>query len=264
MRLLFIGDVVGTPGRRILRPGLKRLRAEHAPDLVVVNGENAAGGVGITPSTADEIFHAGADVITSGNHVWDRKEILPYLDQHQRLLRPANYPDPSPGRGVCVIEGRNGVPVAVVNLMGRVFMGDLEDPFRTADAILRELDGLVRVVVVDFHAEATSEKMAMGWHLDGRVAAVIGSHTHVPTADERVLPGGTAFITDMGMTGPWDSVIGVEKELVLERFMTQRPVRFTPASGDVRLCGVLVDVSDESGRALAIRRLEIREAVDAS
>ncbi len=259
MRILFVGDVVGSPGRRILKSVLPRLRKELGPDLVVVNGENAAGGNGLTPSTADEIFRAGADVVTSGNHIWDRSEIHAYLDRHERLLRPANYPDPAPGGGVCVLEALDGTPTAVVNLMGRVFLALLDDPFRAADEILHELRDRARVVVVDFHAEATSEKIAFGWHLDGRVAAVVGTHTHVPTADERVLPGGTAFITDVGMTGPYDSVIGVEKSLVLARFLSQRPARFTPATGDVRLASVVIDVSPRTGLAESIERLEIRE-----
>lgn len=259
MRILFIGDVVGVPGRRILKASLPQLRRDHQPDLVVANGENSAGGNGLTPVTADEIFRAGCDVVTSGNHIWDRKEIFPYLDSHDRLIRPANYPDPAPGSGVCLVRAADGTPTAVVNLMGRVFMGALDDPFRAADGILRELRGRASVVVVDFHAEATSEKMAFGWYVDGRVCAVIGTHTHIPTADERVLPGGTAYISDVGMTGPYDSVIGVDKSKVLERFLSQRPVRFTPASGDVRLAAVLIEASPLDGRAVSIRRIEIRE-----
>jgi len=259
MRILFVGDVVGSPGRRILKSALPRLRRELRPDLVVVNGENAAGGSGLTPATADEIFRAGTDVITSGNHIWDRSEIQSYLDRNERLLRPANYPDPAPGGGVCVLEAHDGTPCAVVNLMGRVFLAALDDPFRAADAILRELDGRANVILVDFHAEATSEKIAFGWYVDGRVGAVVGTHTHVPTADERVLPRGTAYITDVGMTGPYDSVIGVDKTSVLERFLSQRPPRFTPASGDVRLASVVIDVSPRSGLAESIRRLEVRE-----
>jgi metallophosphoesterase (TIGR00282 family) len=259
LKLLFVGDVFGTPGRRVLKSGLKRLRQEHAPDLVVVNGENVAGGSGITPDTAEELFRCGADVITTGNHVWDKREIVPYLDRHPRLLRPANYPHPAPGPGVCVVEARDGTPVAVVNLMGRVFMADVDDPFRALDAILREIGDQTRVVLVDFHAEATSEKMAFGWHVDGRVTAVVGTHTHVPTADERVLPGGTAYISDVGMTGPYDSVIGMDKAIVLERFLSQRPARFAPAEGDVRLAAVLIEASPVTGRASAIRRLMLRE-----
>jgi len=259
VKILFVGDVFGTEGRRILRRGLRRLRREHAPDLVIVNGENAAAGAGLTPETAEEILHAGADAITTGNHVWDKKEIVPFLERHDRVLRPANYPDPAPGGGVCLVRTADGTSVAVINLMGRVFLNDVDDPFRALDAILAELDGRARVVVVDFHAEATSEKGAFACYADGRVTAVLGTHTHVPTADERVLPGGTAFITDVGMTGPWDSVIGMDKRVVLERFLTQRPLRLTPASGDVRLCAVLLEADPDSGRALAIRRIALTD-----
>lgn len=258
MRILFVGDVVGQVGRRALKKGLRTLTRELAPDLVVVNGENAAGGHGLTPATADEILRYGADVITSGNHIWDRKEILPYLDASDRVLRPANYPHPAPGQGVGVYEGRGGTPVGVVNLMGRVFMGHLDDPFRMIDEILRELRSRTPVIVVDFHAETTSEKMAFAWYVDGRVSAVVGTHTHVTTADERVLPGGTAFITDVGMTGPHESVIGMETQGALDRFLSQRPTRFEPATGDVRMAGVLIETSAEDGRSTAIRRVETR------
>jgi hypothetical protein len=260
VRILFIGDVVGTPGRRVLKSALPRLRRDLEPDLVVANCENSAGGSGVTPATAQEMFRDGCDVLTSGNHVWDRKEILPYLETHERILRPANYPDPAPGGGVCLLEARDGTPCAVMNLMGRVFMGALDDPFRTADDILREIGPRARVVLVDFHAEATSEKIAFGLHLDGRVTAVVGTHTHVPTADERVSSSGTAFITDVGMTGPYAGVIGVDKAAVLERFLTARPARFTPAEGDVRLAGVLIEAAPRTGRAESIRRIEVREA----
>lgn len=256
MRILFVGDVVGGAGRRALKPALRALAATWGPDLVIVNAENAAGGAGLTPATAEEIFKAGADVLTTGNHVWDKKEIVPYLDAHPRVLRPLNYPAPCPGSGTCVVSARGGAPVAVVNLMGRVFMADLDDPFRVADEALAALEGRTRTIVVDFHAEATSEKIAMGWHLDGRATAVVGTHTHVPTADARVLPRGTAYITDVGMTGPYDSVIGVEKEAILSRFRSQRPVSFTTAEGDVKLCGVVID-SGPDGRATSIERVEV-------
>jgi metallophosphoesterase (TIGR00282 family) len=259
MRVLFVGDVVGSPGRRVLRAGLKRLRTEHAPDLVIANGENVAGGSGLTPDTVDEMVRAGCDVITSGNHVWDKKEIVPYLERHDRVLRPLNYPAPTPGNGSCIVEARDGTRVCVLNLMGRVFMPALDDPFRVADAFLRALPDPRPPVVVDFHAEATSEKVALGWYLDGRVAAVLGTHTHVATADERVLPRGTAYITDVGMTGPFDSVIGVEKEDVLERFLSQRPRRFRTAEGDARLNAVLLTIAPLTGRAESIVRIELRE-----
>jgi metallophosphoesterase (TIGR00282 family) len=259
IRLLFVGDVVGAPGRRILKARLKRLRRDTAADAAIVNGENAAGGAGITPATAAEMFDAGADVITTGNHVWDKKGVLELLAGDRRVLRPANYPDGSPGAGLVTIDVA-GVPVAVVNLMGRVFMPLVDDPFRAADRILAEIAGRASVVFVDFHAEATSEKMAFAWHLDGRATAVVGTHTHVATADARVLPGGTAYITDVGMTGPRDSVIGVRKEQVLERFKSQRPIAYETAEGDVRLAAVLVTADAGSGRALSIEALELQEA----
>ncbi len=258
MRILFVGDVVARAGRRILKGGLRAIRASHAPDLIIVNGENASRGRGLTPQCSEEIFRAGADVITSGNHVWDRREVLPLLEREPRVLRPANYPDPAPGSGVYLFDHLAAGPVAVVNLMGRLFMPAVDDPFRAADEILDELQGRAALVVIDFHAEATSEKIAFGWHVDGRVTAVIGTHTHIPTADESVLPGGTAYITDVGMTGPYDSVIGVDKTAVIERFRTQRPVRFSPAEGDVRLCAVLIDADPETGRANSIERIDWR------
>jgi metallophosphoesterase (TIGR00282 family) len=256
VRLLFVGDVVGRPGREVLARGLPRLRARHRPDLVVVNGENAAGGIGLTPATAKEIRKAGADVLTGGNHSWDKREIVPYLADHPEVLRPANFPEGTPGSGVHVLEAVPGVPVAVLNLQGRVFLDAIDDPFRCADVHLATLSARgTRLVVVDFHAEATSEKIAMGRHLDGRVAAVLGTHTPVPTADETILPGGTAYITDVGMTGPYDSVIGVRTEQALERFRTQRPVRYSVADGDPRIAAVLVDADPETGRATAIERI---------
>jgi metallophosphoesterase (TIGR00282 family) len=255
MRILFIGDLVGAPGRRVLAEELDRLVDRQRADFVIANVENAAGGFGVTPQIARETLDLGVHCLTSGNHIWDRKEILPYLDEEPRLLRPHNFPSPAPGKGLYVGESAAGVRVGILNLMGRVFMPPLLCPFLTADEAVRALRQQAQVVIVDFHAEATSEKLALGWHLDGRVSAVIGTHTHVQTADERVLPGGTAYITDVGMTGPHDSVIGVEKNLALERFFTQRPVRFNTASGDVRLKGALIDVDEASGRARSIQRL---------
>jgi hypothetical protein len=222
---------------------------------VVVNGENAAAGAGLTPDTAEEIFRAGADVITSGNHVWDRKEVGPLLERNGRVLRPANYPDPAPGSGVCLLPAADGTPVAVVNLQGRVFMAAVDDPFRALDAILHELQGRARVVLVDFHAEATSEKLAFGWYVDGRVTAVLGTHTHVPTADARVLPGGTAYITDVGMTGPRGGVIGVRKEQAIESLRTHMSVRFETAEEDPWLMGVFVRCAEQPLRASSIEQL---------
>ena len=258
MKVLFVGDVVGAPGRRILRARLAGLKRETECDLTIVNGENAAGGAGLTSATAEEIFGAGADLVTTGNHVWDKREIATLLDRDPRILRPANYPEGSPGAGVALVPAA-GVRVAVVNLMGRVFMPLTDDPFRAADRIVRELAGKAQLVIVDFHAEATSEKVAFAWYLDGRVAAVLGTHTHVATADERILPKGTAFISDVGMTGPLDSVIGVKKEQAIERFLTSRPIPYETADGDVRLAAVRLTLDPVSGRALSIARIEIKE-----
>ena len=258
MRILFVGDVVGAPGRRIARKRLRGLKRDVGAALTIVNGENAAGGAGLTAATAEELFAAGADVITTGNHVWDKREAVALLDREPRILRPANYPEGSPGSGVAVVTAE-GARVAVVNLMGRVFMPLVDDPFRAADRIVDELRGSAPVILVDFHAEATSEKLAFGWHLDGRVAAVLGTHTHVATADARVLPGGTAFMADVGMTGAFDSVIGVKKEQAIERFRTSRSIPYETADGDVRLAAVRVDVDPASGTATAIERIELRE-----
>ncbi|HUI42176.1 MAG TPA: TIGR00282 family metallophosphoesterase [Terriglobia bacterium] len=257
MKILFIGDIFGEPGRRAVRHLLPRLVAEHAPDLIIANGENASHGFGITPGQVDEMIDAGVEVLTSGNHIWDRKEIGPYLAEHPggRLLRPANFPDGSPGGGLYLGSTRSGVPYAVLNLQGRVFMASIDCPFRAADALLARIPPEVKVRILDLHAETTSEKVAMGWYLDGRVTALIGTHTHIPTADERVLAGGTAYITDVGMTGPFDSVIGIEKQLVIEKFLKQTPVRFEVARGDVRLCAVLIEADPAGGQALSIRRI---------
>ena len=256
MKLLFVGDIVGRPGRNLVRVGLAPLVACHAIDLVIVNGENAAGGNGITREIGDSLFAQGVDVITSGNHIWDKREVLDYIKVEPRLLRPANYPD-APGRGSYVARTPSGRSVAVLNLMGRVHMANIDDPFQTAR---REIDALrqrTSIVFVDFHAEATSEKIAMGWFLDGSVTAMVGTHTHVQTADARVLPGGTAYLTDVGMTGPHDGVIGVEKAPVIERFLTGLPARFETASGDPRLHAVVIDVDETSGKARRIETLSL-------
>jgi metallophosphoesterase (TIGR00282 family) len=257
MKILFIGDIFGQPGRRIVKESLPALRDEFAPDLILANGENAAAGFGITPSLVEELLDLGISVLTSGNHIWDRKEIIPYFQEHAdgRLLRPANYAAGTPGSGLYLGTTNEGIEYAVMNLQGRVFMAPLECPFRTADNLLGSIPATTKIRVVDFHAEATSEKQALGWHLDGRVTAVLGTHTHIPTADESVLPGGTAYITDMGMTGPFDSVIGIEKETVIRKFLNQMPARFEVASGDVRLCAVLIEADPETGRASSIRRI---------
>jgi len=257
VNLLFIGDVNGRAGRNLVQEHLDRLVDRHHVDYAVANVENAAEGFGVTPALASELEAMGLHVMTSGNHIWDKAEILPYIEEHRNLLRPHNFPAGTPGIGVHVGSTAGGVPVAVVNLMGRVFMNMLECPFRTADRILEELKGKARVILVDFHAEATSEKVALGWYLDGRVSAVVGTHTHVQTADERILPQGTAVITDVGMTGARDSVIGVEKELAIRRFLQQMPVRFACAKKNPRLCAVVVEVDELTGRARKIERLDL-------
>jgi metallophosphoesterase (TIGR00282 family) len=258
MKVLFVGDVFGEPGRKIVRQALPDLLAEYAPDLVLANGENAAHGYGITPGLVDELLDTGIEVLTSGNHIWDRKEILPYLAENRsggRLLRPANFPPDSPGQGLYLGRTRGGVPYAVLNLQGRVFMSSIDCPFRGADALLARIAPDVKLRILDFHAETTSEKIALGWYLDGRVTAIVGTHTHIPTADEHVLPQGTAYITDVGMTGPYESVIGMDKKNVIEKFLKQTPARFEVARGDVRLSAVLVEADESTGRALSIRRI---------
>jgi 2',3'-cyclic-nucleotide 2'-phosphodiesterase len=257
MKILFVGDIFGEPGRKIVRQVLPDLIAEHAPDLILANGENAAHGFGITPGLVDELMDAGIEALTSGNHIWDQKEILPYLagNRNGRLLRPANFPPGAPGQGLYLGRTRGGASYAVLNLQGRVFMSSIDCPFRGADALLSSVPPEVKIRVLDMHAETTSEKVALGWYLDGRVTAIVGTHTHIPTADEHVLPQGTAYITDVGMTGPYDSVIGMEKKTVIEKFLKQTPARFDVARGDVRLSAVLIEADDTSGRALAIRRI---------
>jgi metallophosphoesterase (TIGR00282 family) len=254
MNILFIGDIVGAPGRRALEELLPRAVDHFFIDLVVANGENASGGIGITPQVADYLLNQGVDVITSGNHIWKHKEILPYLEDTDRLLRPANYPPETPGRGLATVETAAGESAAIICLEGRVFMSAIECPFRTVDRLLDTLAPEVKVILVDMHAEATSEKQALGWHLDGRVSAVVGTHTHVQTADERILPGGTGYISDAGMTGPVDSVIGMKREIILERFLTQRPQPFRVATQNMQLQGVLVKI-DAGGRCQEVSRV---------
>ena len=263
MHILFVGDIFGSAGRKILRDHLHHLLETHKIELLIINAENAAGGFGVTPTIAEELFEMGADVLTTGNHVWDKKELVEYIkapEQHpnaSRILRPANYVPGTPGVGWFEGTTKAGTPYAVINLQGRVFMASSDDPFRKADEILKQVRA--RVIVVDMHAEATSEKMAMGWYLDGRVTAVLGTHTHVPTADTRVLPQGTAYQTDVGMTGPYDSIIGVQKELVLQRFLTSLPGKFEAAKGDPRLCAVVIDCNPATGKACRIERVMLGE-----
>ncbi|MGA2723840.1 MAG: TIGR00282 family metallophosphoesterase [Bryobacteraceae bacterium] len=253
MNILFIGDIFASPGRRIVADHLQDIVEANGIDLTIANAENAAGGFGLTPAIAEELFGLGLDVLTSGNHVWDKREVYDYLRRQPRLLRPANYPE-APGQGAIVWRARNGVDCAVINLQGRTYMPSTDCPFRKADQILGALDPAIKVRFVDFHAEATSEKVAMGWYLDGRVSAVIGTHTHVPTADTRILPGGAAYQTDCGMTGPYHSVIGVQTDIVVQRFLTGLPVRMEAARQNPELHAVMVDVDEATGKARAIRR----------
>lgn len=257
MRVLFVGDIVGAPGRLIVRDRLADVVSQRQIDLVIANGENSASGFGITPRLADDLLKDGIDVLSGGNHSWDRKEILEYLPHQPRLLRPANFPLGNPGSGVYVGTAKNGVKYAVLNLQGRVFMTQIDDPFRKADSELEKLPADVAFVLVDMHAETTSEKVAMGWYLDGRVTVMVGTHTHVATADERVLPQGTAYITDVGMTGPHGGVIGMDKEGIIKKFLNGLPARFDVASGDVQMNCVLVE-TDDDGPPNAAGRLRAR------
>jgi hypothetical protein len=260
MRILFIGDIVGKPGRELIRKGLRPLVERFDVDFVIANAENAAAGFGITKDIGDTLLEWGVDVMTSGNHIWDKKEALSYIASEPRLLRPANYPAGVPGRGSYLAQTGDGRAVGVVNAMGRVFMLNLDDPFAV---VLREIEALrhrTKIIVVDFHAEATSEKVAMGWHLDGKVSLVVGTHTHVQTADERILPGGTAYLTDAGMTGPHDSIIGMEREAAMSRFLTGLPAKFEPATGNPRLNGIVVDADEKTGRASAVTRISYSES----
>jgi 2',3'-cyclic-nucleotide 2'-phosphodiesterase len=256
VNILFIGDIFGRAGREILAAHLEDVVRSRAVDLVVANCENAASGFGITPRLAQELLGRGIDVLTGGNHIWDRKEIIEYFGSEPRLLRPANYPG-GPGGGLYQGTTKTGIPYAVLNLQGRVFMATTDCPFRTADRELEQVRETAKIRIVDMHAEATSEKVAMGWYLDGRVTAVLGTHTHVPTADERVLPAGTAYITDVGMTGPYDSVIGITKETILNRFLTQMPAKFDVAEKDARFSAVVIEADPETGRAIRIERLQL-------
>ena len=254
MKLLFIGDIFGHAGRSIVGDHVADIRATQGIDVVIANGENSAAGFGITPGIAQDLLGYGIDVLTTGNHIWDKKEIMDYLPRQPRLLRPANYPDPAPGAGVFVHETKSGAKCAVINIQGRVYMPPTDCPFKKVDQILAALPADVKVRFVDFHAEVTSEKITMGWYLDGRVSAMVGTHTHIPTADTRILPGGTAYQTDCGMTGPYDSVIGVEKEPILRKFLTSMPVKMEPAKNMVELHSVIVEVDDLTGKAISARR----------
>ena len=257
--ILVIGDIVGRPGREILKKKLASFRQAEQIDFCVANAENAAGGSGITPDIMDELFATGIDVLTSGDHIWKKKEIVPVIEQTPRLLRPANYPAESPGRGFGLFETASGLPVGVINVQGRVFMPSSDCPFRAAKEAVAELAQKAKLIILDLHAEATSEKIAFGWYLDGQVSLVFGTHTHIQTADERILPQGTAYITDVGMTGPYESVLGRKVEKVLSSFVKRMPTHFDVAEDDVRLCGAIVTVNSQTGQALAIKRVALKD-----
>jgi metallophosphoesterase (TIGR00282 family) len=252
MKVLMIGDIVGKPGRRTVKQLLPKLKQIYQIDFVIANGENAAGGNGITSDTADELLSSGIDVLTMGNHVWDKKEIFEFIDMESRILRPANYPPKTPGLGFNTFQTHNNKEIGIVNLSGRVFLGNLDCPFRAADAILLNLKKITPIIFVDFHAEVSSEKMAMGWYLDGRATAICGTHTHIQTSDARILPGGTAYITDLGMTGPRNSILGVEANLVIQKFLTQMPVKFKVAEGPTQFNGVIIEFNPDTGKSLHI------------
>jgi len=257
MKILVIGDIVGRPGREAIKELLPKLKQKYHLDLVIANGENVAGGSGITPKLAKELFNIGINIITSGDHIWKRKEIFPFLETEKNLLRPANYPLSAPGRGTTTVE-KNSVRIGVINLEGRIFMEGIRSPFEVAEEEISKLTKDTKIIIVDFHAEATSEKICLGWYLDGKVSAVLGTHTHIQTADENILPNGTAYITDLGMTGPYDSVIGREKKNVLQRFIMQVPTRFEVAKGDVHLCGAILEIDTKTGKSISIMRVNER------
>jgi 2',3'-cyclic-nucleotide 2'-phosphodiesterase len=257
MRIFFIGDIFGRPGRRLVQEKIRSLIHEYRIDFCLANVENAAAGFGVTPQIADELLNSGIDLLTSGNHLWDKRGIIPYLAEQPRLLRPHNYPKGVPGTGMYLGDTNCGVRIGVLNLQGRVFMAAIDCPFTIGLAAVEYLRKQTSIIIVDFHAEATSEKQAFGWYMDGRVSAVLGTHTHIQTADERILPQGTAYLTDLGMTGAHDSVIGSMQDLALERFLLQMPNRLEPATGNLKLCGAVVEIDESSGRALSIQRINL-------
>jgi len=256
LTILMIGDIVGRPGRTAVREKLSFLKKKHEVDFIIANGENAAGGNGITEKIMQELLISGVDFITTGNHVWDNKDIFNFIEKENRIIRPANYPQSAPGKGYQIAQVGVGPKIGILNISGRTFMPPLDCPFKTADKLIEKIKGETKVIIVDFHAEATSEKMAMGWYLDGKVSIIAGTHTHVQTADERILPNGTAYITDIGMTGPIDSVLGMEKERVISKFTSQMPVRFEVAKGPVEINGILVDIDVNTGKAIKIKRIK--------
>jgi metallophosphoesterase (TIGR00282 family) len=256
MKILFIGDIVGSPGREAVKKLLPELKKEFLLDFVIANAENAAGGSGITAKVSEELFNSGVNVLTSGDHIWKRKEIFELINKEERILRPINFPSGAPGRGFATFKTKDGLKIGVINVNGRVFMEALECPFKTTWAAQENLSKETKIIIVDIHAEATSEKIALGWYLDGKVSCVLGTHTHIQTADERILPGGTAYITDIGMSGPYDSVIGRRIEDVLERFLTNLPIRFEVASENIQLQGVVLDIDEKTGKAKSIVRIQ--------
>ncbi|MCD7033701.1 TIGR00282 family metallophosphoesterase [Metabacillus sp. GX 13764] len=258
MKILFIGDVVGHAGRDMIKHYLPKLKSKHRPNAIIVNGENAAHGKGLTEKLYRELLEAGANVITMGNHTWDKKEIFEFIDKSPQLIRPANYPPGTPGKGIYYFKA-GGKEIAVINLQGRTFLPPIDCPFRKADELVEEARKRTPYIFVDFHGEATSEKQAIGWYLDGRVSAVVGTHTHVQTADERILPKGTAYLTDAGMTGPYDGILGVERDAVIKRFLTSLPVRFDTAEGRTQLSGVLVELDSKTGFGKSIKRIQIND-----
>jgi metallophosphoesterase (TIGR00282 family) len=259
MNILFLGDIVGRPGREIVQEMLPSFKKKEAIDFVVANCENAAAGSGITPALAEQLLSAGVDVLTSGDHIWKKQEIYDFLKTSERIVRPLNYPKGVPGRGVTIVAASNGKKVAVVNLLGRVFMDAVDCPFIRIKEELEKISAQTPIIIVDIHAEATSEKVALGWFLDGKVSACLGTHTHIQTADEKILPGGTAYLTDAGMTGPYDSVIGREKDRIIEHFVTQMPMKFEMAIGNVEMHGAVVKINDDTGRALEIKRVQVKK-----
>jgi 2',3'-cyclic-nucleotide 2'-phosphodiesterase len=258
MRIMFIGDVVGSPGRKMIQDYVPALKKKYGPTITIINGENAAGGKGITEAIYRNFLECGAQAVTLGNHAWDNRGVFEFIDQAKYLVRPANFPEGAPGSGICYVKC-NTVEVAIINLQGRTFLPPIDCPFKKADELIAEAKKRTPIIFVDFHAEATSEKQAMGWYLDGKVTAVVGTHTHVQTADNRILPKGTAYITDVGMTGPYDGILGVEREAVLKRFLTSLPVRFEVTNGRTQLSGVLIDVSPQTGKATKIERIMIND-----
>jgi len=256
MRILFIGDIVGQPARNTLKRCIPELKYDYKFDICIANAENAAGGSGISPKVADELFSFGIDILTSGDHIWRNKEIFSIINRNDRILRPANYPDSSPGHGCCVINTNKGITVGVINLLGRVFMNPIDSPFVTVINEIEKIKNKTKIIIVDFHAEATSEKIAMGWYLDGKVSAVLGTHTHVPTADNKILPNGTAYITDVGMVGAKNSVLGRDIEPVVRHFVNSLPQRFTVADGDISVQGVIIEIDETTGFATRIERID--------